>query len=81
MALAGISLEEGIDAATKIMACKNPKEALVLQSGLAKSSYNKTVTETKRISDMSVTLVESVVAPLNGRVAVAVEKFSKPLAA
>ena len=74
-------MEEGVDATKKIMACKDPKEVFALQSGLAKSSYEKTMTESKKLSDMSVKLVESVAAPLNGRVNVAVEKLSKPIAA
>ncbi len=52
-----------------------------VQGDLVKSSYDKLVSDSRRMSDMSVKVAENAAKPIAGRLNVAVEKFTKPLAA
>ncbi|MGB0671772.1 MAG: phasin family protein [Rhodospirillales bacterium] len=75
------NVDESVAVAKKIFACKTPQEVIELQNAYAKSSYDKMVAETKALSDMLVKLSEEASKPVAARVELAVEKFSKPLAA
>jgi len=78
--LAQASLEDSFAASQAVMKCKSVPEAVEVQSELAKESYTKMVSESRKLSEMSVQLAEQALAPITGRVNVAVEKFSKPIA-
>jgi len=54
---------------------KSFKEAIDLQSTLARSTVEKAVSETGKLTDASLKLTEQAMAPLTARVSVAVEKF------
>jgi len=65
----------------KALACvKSFKEAVDLQSSLARSSVEKAVAETGKLTDASLKLAEQTLAPLTARVTLAVEKFGRPVA-
>src|SRR5262245_28094044 len=59
---------------------KSLKEAVDLQTSLARSSLEKAVSEAGKITDASLKLAEQTLAPLSARVTLAVEKFGRPSA-
>ena len=77
-ASAQASFEEGVSNFRALASVKSLKEAIDLQSSLARSSVEKAVAESSRFTDASVKLVEQALAPLTARVTLAVEKFAKP---
>jgi phasin family protein len=70
-------MDEGMSAFKALTSVKSLKEALDLQSNLARSSMEKAVSETGRLTDASLKLAEEAIAPLTARVTLAVETFSK----
>ena len=81
LGLARASVEDAVGAAKALFGCKTLPEVVELQTGLAQAQYEKFVAESRRLSDMSAKLAENTSAPITARVTVAVEKFTKPLAA
>ena len=75
------NMEETVDLAKKMLGCKSMDDVSKLQSELLKVNYSKAFDESRKISDMAVKLAEEAAAPISGRVTVAVEKATKPLAA
>jgi phasin family protein len=71
------SLEESVAFTKSLMGVKSVKEAVDLQSSFAKSSIEKAVSETSKITDATVKLAEEAIAPLTARMSLAVEKFGK----
>ena len=58
---------------------KSVKDAIDLQSGLARSAMEKTLTESGKLTDASMKLTEQTLAPLTARLSLAIEKFAKPV--
>ena len=56
---------------------KSMKEAIELQSSLTRTSMGSAVTETSKLTDASMKLMEQTMAPITERVTLAVEKFSR----
>ena len=56
---------------------KSLKEAVDLQSSLARASLEKAVAETGKLTDASLKLAEQTLAPITARVTLAVEKFGR----
>jgi phasin family protein len=56
---------------------KSFKDAIELQTNLARSSVGAVVAETGKLTDASMKLAEQTFAPITARVNVAMEKFSK----
>jgi phasin family protein len=79
--IAQASLEESVAATKALFGAKSLKDVVELQASLAKVNYETALAEGKKLTDLSVKLTEEAIAPLAARVNVAVEKFSKPLAA
>jgi len=79
--LAQASVEESAKVAKAVLASKSLPEAVEIQSKFVKGNYDKAMADSQKIADMSVKLAEQVSAPINERVTLAVETFSKPLAA
>jgi phasin family protein len=75
------SAQEQVDATVSALRAlgtvRSPKEALELQTNLARSSFEKAVNETRRLSDSSYKLAEQAVAPIAARVTLAFEKFGR----
>lgn len=55
------------------------KELMDVQSGFARATMEKAMSETGRMTDAGFRLAEEAAAPLTARVALAVETFSKPV--
>ncbi len=81
LGLARASVEDAVGAAKALFGCKTLPEVVEVQTGLAQAQYEKFVTDSRRLSNMSAKLAENASAPITARVTVAVEKFTKPLAA
>jgi phasin family protein len=58
---------------------KSFKEAVDLQSTLARTTVEKAVSETGKLTDASLKLAEQAFAPITARVTLAVEKFGRPV--
>jgi phasin family protein len=71
------SLEETVAFTKSLMGVKSVKEAIDLQTGFTKSSIEKAVSETNKLTDASVKLAEQTIAPITARITLAVETFSK----
>src|SRR5271168_1161110 len=71
------SFEESVAFTKSLLGVKSIKEAVDLQTGFAKSSIEKAVSETNKLADATVKLAEQSIAPLTARVALAVETFGK----
>jgi phasin family protein len=69
--------DESLSVFKALTSVKSLKEAFDLQSGLARTSMEKAVSETGRFTDASLKLAEEAIAPLTARVTLAVETFSK----
>jgi phasin family protein len=54
------------------------KDAFELQASFARTTMEKTLAESGRLTDASMKLTEQAMAPLTARVSLAVEKFAKP---
>ena len=81
LGLAQASVEDAVGAAKALFGCKTLPEVVEVQTGLAQVQYEKLVAESRRLSAMSAKLAENASAPIATRVTVAVETFTKPLAA
>ncbi len=56
---------------------KSIKDAVELQSALARTSVETAVTEASKMTDASMKLAEQAIAPITARVTLAVEKFGR----
>jgi len=59
---------------------RSPKEALELQTNLARGSLEKALTESRHLADSSFRLAEEAAAPIVARVTLALEKFGRTAA-
>jgi len=71
------SIEETVAFSKSLMGVKSVKEAVDLQTGYAKTSIEKAVAESNKLTDATVKLAEQAIAPLTARIALAVETFGK----
>lgn len=56
---------------------KSVKEAIDMQTGMARAAVETAVSETGKLTDASMKLSEQTIAPITARVSLAVEKFSR----
>ncbi len=77
LGLAQESIQEQMAASKALMGAKTLKEVIDLQSSLAKSQFDKVMAESSKLSESGMKLAEEALAPINGHLSVAVEKFSK----
>ncbi len=75
------SFSDNATATKKVLACSTVQEVVKLQNDLFSQSYSKTLEQSKKITDLSVKIVEDTASPISKRINVTVEKFAKPLAA
>lgn len=69
------SLEDGVAFSKSLLSVKSVKEAVDLQTGFARTSIEKAVSESNKFADAAVKLAEQALAPLTARMTVAVETF------
>ena len=76
-ATAQAQMDQSVATFKALAGVKSFKEAVDLQSSLARSSVEKAVAETGKLTDASLKLAEQAMAPLTARVTLAVEKFGR----
>jgi phasin family protein len=76
-AAAKASMEDSISTFKALTSVKSMKEAIDLQTAYARSTLEKSVAESGKLTDASFKLTEQALAPITARVTVVVEKFSK----
>jgi phasin family protein len=77
-ASAQASLDEGFSAFKALAGARSLKDAFELQSSFARSTVEKSLAESGKLTDASLKLTEQALAPLTARVSAAVERFTKP---
>jgi phasin family protein len=70
------AIEEGVTTFRALTSVKSMKEAFELQSSYAKSSLEKALAESGKLTETSLKLAEQAAAPLTARVNAAVETFT-----
>jgi phasin family protein len=71
------SFQETMDAFKALTSVKSLKEAIEMQSAMARSAMEKTMTANSSLTEASLKLSEQAMAPIAARVTAAVESFSK----
>ena len=71
------SFDETMSTFKALTSAKSLKDAFDLQAGLARSTMEKAVAESGKLTDASMKLTEQTLAPLTARVNLAMEKFAK----
>lgn len=80
VASAQASLDEAVAGFRALSGAKSLHEAIDLQTSLARTLFEKSMSEGGRITDASVKLAERAMAPLTERVTVAMETFGRSAA-
>ena len=76
-ASAQASFDETMSTFKAMTSVKSLKDAMDLQASLARSTLEKTLAESGKLTDASFKLTEQAIAPITARVSLAVEKFAK----
>ena len=71
------SFDETMSMFKALTGAKSLKDAFDLQSSLARTTMEKTLAESGKLTDASVKLTEQAMAPLTARFSLAMEKFAK----
>ena len=72
------SFDETMSTFKALTSVRSLKDAFDLQATFARSTMEKTLAESGKLTDASLKLTEQTLAPLTARVSLAVEKFAKP---
>lgn len=75
------SMEASAQAAKALLAAKTLREAVDVQTDFAKSTFDKLVAESTKLSEISVKVTNEAAEPISARVNAAIEKLLKPVAA
>ena len=73
--------DHALEGAKALSAVKSLQEAAQIQTNYTRSAIEKSVAESAKLGESALKLAEQSFAPLSARVTLAVEKFSRPLAA
>ncbi len=76
-ATAQASFDQTLSTFRAMTGTKSLKEAMDLQTNLARTTIEKTLADSGRLTDASMKLAEQAMAPITARVTLAVEKFSR----
>ena len=71
------TIEEGVEASKQLLAAKTIREWTELQSALSKSQVDRLVSETTRLSELSIKVVEEAIAPINAQINAGVDRIVK----
>jgi len=77
MALAQASFEANMNAAKQLMGVKNIKEAMDLQSELARAHMDKVMADSTKVTEMSMKVANEAFQPLQTRMNTTIETLSK----
>jgi len=73
------SIEETAATYRALTGVKSFKDAMELQASLVRNMMQRSVTDTGRVADASLRLVEQAMAPITARVSLATEQFGRPV--
>ncbi len=73
------SMEEGVAASKALMGCTSVQEAIDVQTGYARTAFDHYLSESARLSEISLKIANQAFEPLNTRFNVAAEALSRPL--
>lgn len=73
--------DHAVESAKAFAAVKSLKDVADIQAAFAKASMERSMSEAAKLQEATFRLAETVSAPLQARMNLAVEKFAKPLAA
>lgn len=73
--------EQALESAKALSSVRSLKEAAEIQAGLARTAFERTVSEGTKLQETALKVVEQSFAPLSARMTLAVEKMSRPIAA
>ena len=76
-ASAQASFDQTLSTFRALAGTRSLKDAVDLQANLARSTIEKTLADSGRLTDASIKLAEQTIAPLTARVTLAVEKFAR----
>ena len=76
-ASAQASMDEAMSMFKALSGVKSVKEAVELQTSLARTTVEKALTQTGHVAETSFKLAEQAIAPIAGRLSLAVETFGK----
>ncbi len=71
------TMDETMSTFRAMSSVRSFKEAMDLQTTLARSTMEKTIAQTGQVAETSFKLAEQAIAPIAGRVSLAVESFGK----
>jgi phasin family protein len=80
MAISQSQFEASVAAAKAVFGCTTLRQMVDLQTGLARSHFDKFVANGSKLSEISLKVANEALEPIQARVNVAVEKFIKPAA-
>jgi phasin family protein len=80
LALTEASMETAATTTKAVLAAKTIKDVVTLQSDFTKTSFDKFVANSSKLSELGVKVAADAIAPVTARVNVAVEKVLKPAA-
>jgi phasin family protein len=75
------TMEAGAQVAKSLLAAKTLREAVDVQTDFAKTTFDKMVSESTKLSEISVKVANEAAEPISARVNAAIEKLLKPVAA
>jgi len=73
--------EASMAGAKALVGCKTVQEAVELQGDLARKSLDQWLSESTKISELTVKVTNEAITPINAKMTDAVEKFVRPMAA
>jgi phasin family protein len=76
-ASAQANIDETMTAFKAISSAKSLKDAFDLQAGFARSAFEKTMTESGKLTDASFKLTEQAIAPITARMTAAIDTLVK----
>jgi phasin family protein len=80
MAITQSQIEASVAAAKAVLGCTSLRQMVDLQTGLARSHFDKFVADGSKLSEISLKVANEALEPIQARVNVAVGKLTKPAA-
>ncbi|MFQ5958902.1 MAG: phasin family protein [Alphaproteobacteria bacterium] len=81
MNYAKASMDESVAVSKALMGCTSMEEAIDVQAGFVKSALDQYLSESTRLSEISLRMANEAFEPLNARFGVAVETLGRPVSA
>ena len=73
--------DQALEGAKALSSVRSLKEAAEVQAGLARTAFERAISETTKLQETALKVVEQSFAPLSARATLAFEKINRPAAA